>query len=65
MYNAYDGKHMPPVMSYTVGVMSSTEGVMTYRVDEMAVLTGFKSDIELVYSYTQMEIIHIPPSCYK
>ena len=25
MYNAYDGKHMPPVTSYTVGVMSSTE----------------------------------------
>ena len=24
MYNAYDGIHMPPVMSYTAGVMSST-----------------------------------------
>ena len=47
MYNAFDGIHMPPVMSYTVGVMSSTEGVMTYRVEEIAVLTGFKSDILL------------------
>ena len=27
MYNAYDGIHMPPVMSCTVGVMSSTESV--------------------------------------
>ena len=27
MYNAYDGMHMPPVMPYTVGVMSSTERV--------------------------------------
>ena len=27
MYNTYDGMHMPPVMSYTVGVMSLTERV--------------------------------------
>ena len=27
MYNAYDGIHMPPVRSYTVGEMSSTERV--------------------------------------
>ena len=27
LYNAYDGIHMPPVMSYTVGVMTSTERV--------------------------------------
>ena len=54
MYNAYDGIHMPPVLSYTVGVMYSTErALMTYRVDEISVLTGFKSDIELGYSYTQ------------
>ena len=25
MYSAYEGIHMPPVMSYIVGVMSSTE----------------------------------------
>ena len=49
MYNAYDGIHMPPVMSYTVGVMYSTDrALMTYRVDVMAALLGFKSDIELV-----------------
>ena len=47
MYNAYDGIHMPPVMSHTVGVISLTECVMTYRVDEMAVLMSFKSDIKL------------------
>ena len=46
---------MPPVMSHIVGVMSSTDrmGVMTHTVDVMAVITGFKTDIELVYSYTQ------------
>ena len=27
MYSAHDGIHMPPVMSYIVGVMSSTEWV--------------------------------------
>ena len=27
LYNAYDGIYMPPVMYYTVGVMSSTERV--------------------------------------
>ena len=27
LYNAYDGIHMPPVMSYTVGVMSSPQRV--------------------------------------
>ena len=27
MYNTYDGIPMPPVMYYTVGVMSSTERV--------------------------------------
>ena len=27
LYNAYNGMHMPPVISYTVGVMSSTESV--------------------------------------
>ena len=42
LYKAYDGIHMRPVMTYTVRVMSSTE-----RVEEMADLTGFKSDIEL------------------
>ena len=41
MYNGYDGIHMPPVMSYTIGVMYLTEGVMTYRVDEMAILLYF------------------------
>ena len=55
MYSAHDGIHMPPVMSHIVGVMSSTDrmGVMTHTVDVMAVITGFKTDIELVYSYTQ------------
>ena len=47
MYNAYDGIQMPPVMSYTLGDAFDREGVMKYRVDEMAVLMGFKSDIEL------------------
>ena len=27
LYSAYDGIHMPPVMSYIVGVMSFTEQV--------------------------------------
>ena len=27
MYSVHDGIHMPPVMSYIVGVMSSTEWV--------------------------------------
>ena len=27
MYSAHDGIHMPPVMSYIVGVMSLTEWV--------------------------------------
>ena len=27
IYSAYDGIHMPPVMSYIVGVMSSTDWV--------------------------------------
>ena len=45
---------MPPVMSHIVGVMYLTDrmGVMTYTVGVMAVVTGFKTDIELVYSYT-------------
>ena len=48
MYNAYDGIHMPPVLSYTLGVKYSTERALTtYRGEEMAVLTGFKSDIVL------------------
>ena len=53
--SAYDGIHMPPVMSHIVGVMFSTDrmGVMTYTVGVMAVITGFKTDIDLVYSYTQ------------
>ena len=53
MYNSYDGIHMPPVISYSRCDVFYRECVMTYRVDEMAVLTGFKSDIELGYSYTQ------------
>ena len=54
MCSAYDGIPMPPVMSHIVGVMSSTDrmGVMTYTVGVMAVITSFKTDIELVYSYT-------------
>ena len=53
--SAYDGIHMPPVMSHIVGVMFLTDrmGVMTYTVGVMAVITGFKTDIDLVYSYTQ------------
>ena len=47
LYNAYYGIHMPPVMSYSVCVMSSMEGVLTYTVEKMSVLTGFKSDIAL------------------
>ena len=41
---------MPPVMSHIVGVMYLTDrmGVMTYTVGVMAVVTGFKTDIELV-----------------
>ena len=27
MYSAHDGIHMPPVMSYIIGVMSSTKCV--------------------------------------
>ena len=46
LYSAFNGIHMPSVMPYTVGVMSLTERVMIYRVDEMAVLTGFKPGIE-------------------
>ena len=53
--SAYDGIHMPPVMSHIVGVMFLTDrmGVMTYTVDVMANRMGFKSDIELVLSHTQ------------
>ena len=48
MYYAYDGIYTPPVMYNTVRVMSSTQSVMTYRMDEMAVFKGFKTDIELL-----------------
>ena len=47
LYKPNDGIHMAPVISYTVGVMFSKECVMTYGVEEMSVLTCFKSDIEL------------------
>ena len=42
------GIHMTPVISYTVGVDAfKREGVITYGVEEMSVLTCFQSDIEL------------------
>ena len=41
MYSAYDCIHMPTVMSYIVGVMSST-----YTADVIEFRTGFKLDIE-------------------
>ena len=47
MFNAYDGIHMWPVMTYSTCDVFNREGVMIYRVDEMADLTGFKSDIDL------------------
>ena len=51
MYSAHDGIHMPPVMSYIIGVMSSTKCVWwQYTVDVTAVRMGFKSDIELLFS---------------
>ena len=53
LYKPNDGIHMTPVISYTVGDVFKREGVMTYGVEEMSVLTCFKSDIELGSSYTQ------------
>ena len=50
MYSAHDGIHMPPVMSYIVGVMFDRVGVVTYIVDVMTDRMCFKSDIELVFS---------------
>ena len=49
MCSPYDGIHMPPVISHIL-VMCSTDrvGVMTYTVDVMAVIMGFKTNIELV-----------------
>ena len=45
---------MPPVVSYIVGVIVFDRVfVMTYTVDVMADRINFKSDIELVLSYTQ------------
>ena len=53
MYSTHDGIHMPPVMSYSWCDVFDRVGVMTYTVDVMADRMGFKSDIELVLSYTQ------------
>ena len=49
MRSAYDGIHMPPLMSHIAGVMFLTDrmGVMTYTAGVMAVITCFKTDIEL------------------
>ena len=43
LYNPNDGIHMTPVICDAF----KREGVMTYKVEEMSVLMGFKSDREL------------------
>ena len=59
LYSAYDGIDMPPVMSYSWCDVFHRAGVMTYTVDVMADRMGFKSDIELVLSYTHYVCHHI------
>ena len=51
MYSAYDGTHMPPVISYNSWCdVLDTVGGMTYTADVIEFRTGFKLDIEL-YRY--------------
>ena len=59
MYSAYDGIPMPPVMSYRVGLISSTQCLGWHRVDVTEVRMGFKLDI-VIYRYRYIYIDSFP-----